>query len=1418
MAKLCFVGLLLSSLPQAFAAGRNFTVMFNEDTLRISSPTNLFASNILASAEIYWVKGPSGVLTLYAAPGIVTNHTEKASPVGADTLLVVDSEDGGALKMVQVGNLPGGGGGEANLGTTIGSGARFFAGKTGVTLQFVAATNTTGRMTIITNGNQMLFDVVEAGLDIANLGGTLASTDLSDTAALARITDLTTSSNALRTLFLASDITTSNALITLLNTKVDTNATSALGTNWITNVEDIGAPAAGDLIPIVDISTATRKHVTASQLVAAGGAGTVTHTGGALTLDQPILGAGGDDVKTSTIANFLSVLSVPNQLELGLIASNTVFVSLQSGSDLGTGKRDSPFLTISNAIRRASSWQTIHLGPGIYTGTTNGIVSSNKNLIIQGSGRESTFLIGSETYAGGFVRVHGANSSLIIQDVSIQGLVQDSMHNAGGTLVIRRAKMHANTQVIVTEGSAGTSNAVTRIYDSDIIANSDGVVGYGESFSSDTKLFNTWIYMGPTNLNSFAHALYTLDTQATIKMYGGGIVQMHTNLAVPFDEYYAGFNLGDGRIELHGVSMTYSNLPTMKHFGNSAGGTILLNNVVYDTTLVDGSVTTTNSPIDLDLTLQPYNAHLADLAFDGLLTGSKVGTGIAAGNITSGTLADARLSSSLQDYAGSTPHADGLALISVDTETQRAVLDVLTAAEIELIASNRVDVIGGTGGITVSSATVGGRQRFTVSDDDAGGGGTGFSTLTSGANTTASMTVGTGAQIVPTGSGTIRSTQWEGGAGGASATLSGLTANRAYSIPDEAGAIVLAAATQSLSAKTLVGPIIGSAGVSLTGDGDGAFTWLGLGNGSDENLIWNLDDTADTVTISSSTSLATANWSGIELQESGNAVPNATDTLAFFTATDSATFAGELNDEAGTSGGFVRAVGATLSGITISDAITFADNIRQIFNPGADAAGLNVGSIAGDPGTPSNGDLWYDSTANELSARINGATVALGAGGGGGDVTAASTFGTDNVLIKSDGTGKGVQATGISVDDSDNVTGVADLTATTATVTTFVFADSDGSPASVGQTRYDNTVTGLLDGALEWHDGTGVRYIVDLKALPSNDDYVVAYDADADGFYMKVDAGSGAAGTLTTIKENDVGVGGADIVTLDFLGADFDLAESPDTEVQVVIAAAVTRDTEWDTAAEINTATTDNDFVISGGALGTPSSGSLANATGLPISTGVSGLASGAATFLATPTLANLNTLVSDANIARTDAANTFGDDQTVNGQVLATQGGRFTGGVFGGNGSTLTNTATVLGTLNVTGTNNMGSAVLTNNIGFLVRTNLGFGGALTNFVINASSAESIVYVDAGTTNVHIPHIIGGSTTVAYRGTIILTNRTATPRTFSLGTSNTWLSLQQFDGISAPFTVTNSQAARFTYEMLGTNVQYAYKPMALPSN
>lgn len=108
----------------------------------------------------------------------------------------------------------------------------------------------------------------------------------------------------------------------------------------------------------------------------------------------------------------------------------------------------------------------------------------------------------------------------------------------------------------------------------------------------------------------------------------------------------------------------------------------------------------------------------------------------------------------------------------------------------------------------------------------------------------------------------------------------------------------------------------------------------------------------------------------------------AANVATFLATPSSANLAAAVTDETG-SGLLVFGTSPTISTPTISGAIAFPDDVRQTFNPGTTNAGLNVGAIAGDPSTLSNGDLWYDSTANELTARINGANVALGAGGGG---------------------------------------------------------------------------------------------------------------------------------------------------------------------------------------------------------------------------------------------------------------------------------------------------------------------------------------------------------------------------------------------------------------------------------------------------
>lgn len=72
----------------------------------------------------------------------------------------------------------------------------------------------------------------------------------------------------------------------------------------------------------------------------------------------------------------------------------------------------------------------------------------------------------------------------------------------------------------------------------------------------------------------------------------------------------------------------------------------------------------------------------------------------------------------------------------------------------------------------------------------------------------------------------------------------------------------------------------------------------------------------------------------------------------------------------------------------------------------------------------------------------------------------------------------------------------------------------------------------------------------------------------------------------------------------------------------------------------------------SGGALGTPSSGTLTNCTGLPVSTGISGLAANVATFLATPSSANLAAALTDETGT---GANVFANTPTLVTPVLGT-------------------------------------------------------------------------------------------------------------------------------------------------------------------
>lgn len=75
-------------------------------------------------------------------------------------------------------------------------------------------------------------------------------------------------------------------------------------------------------------------------------------------------------------------------------------------------------------------------------------------------------------------------------------------------------------------------------------------------------------------------------------------------------------------------------------------------------------------------------------------------------------------------------------------------------------------------------------------------------------------------------------------------------------------------------------------------------------------------------------------------------------------------------------------------------------------------------------------------TGAELETLTDGSETTLHShAGGSGDVSAAANM-TDNAIVRGDGGAKGVQDSGILIDDSDNITGVTALTASGGIVTT----------------------------------------------------------------------------------------------------------------------------------------------------------------------------------------------------------------------------------------------------------------------------------------------------------------------------------------------------------------------------------------------
>ena len=237
-------------------------------------------------------------------------------------------------------------------------------------------------------------------------------------------------------------------------------------------------------------------------------------------------------------------------------------------------------------------------------------------------------------------------------------------------------------------------------------------------------------------------------------------------------------------------------------------------------------------------------------------------------------------------------------------------------------------------------------------------------------------------------------------------------------------------------------------------------------------------------------------------------------------------------------------------------------------------------------GTPSSGTV---TTASVVSANGFAGTVATDT------TTPAITISTSITgLLKGDGTAISAATSG-----TDYAIPSGNITGTAAGLSTTLAVASGGT--GLATLTADNVILG---------NGTSAPTFV----APSTSGNVLTSNGTT--WLSSAPAGGGGSGTVTK----------ASVVSANGFGGS---VATDTTTPAITISTSITGLLKGDGTA-ISAATAGTDYVAPSGALGTPSSGTLTSCTGLPISTGVSGLGTSVAAFLATPNSANLASCLTD--------------------------------------------------------------------------------------------------------------------------------------------------------------------------------------------
>lgn len=377
----------------------------------------------------------------------------------------------------------------------------------------------------------------------------------------------------------------------------------------------------------------------------------------------------------------------------------------------------------------------------------------------------------------------------------------------------------------------------------------------------------------------------------------------------------------------------------------------------------------------------------------------------------------------------------------------------------------------------------------TVGPLGTGGGGSAFSSLTGGTNTSAAMVVGTGASLAATGSGSIAATAVPVGG------ITGLGANVATALaiaPQTTGSFARQSGTitpgnclqWSASGITDAGSLCGSGGTGitqLTGD-----VTAGPGSGSQPATVGKVNGVSypsapSTNTVAVVTGVNTTTYEAVPNAALANSATTvngqtctlgspctvtatASNTLTFGTHLTGTSYNGSAPITLGTdatnantastlvardaSGNFsAGTITAALTGHASLDLALSGGTLTGKLNTLASAtggAGLNLPAGAA-PTAPANGDIW--TTTSGLFVQINGGTVGPLAAAGGAPAFSSLTGGTNTAAAMVVGTGASLSATGSGAITA-TAAPLAGITGAGAGVITFLTTPSSANLAA----------------------------------------------------------------------------------------------------------------------------------------------------------------------------------------------------------------------------------------------------------------------------------------------------------------------------------------------------------------------------------